>query len=76
MDKSGISWDFRVKFAGEQQRMKEGGGFQGLTHGQHRAAPKKNAPLAHLWTTMMLQAAGARIERFADADATANSIWG
>lgn len=51
-----------------------GGGFKGLTHGQHRVASKENTPLANLWTTM-LQDAGAPIERFADANATANSIW-
>jgi hypothetical protein len=51
-----------------------GGGFKGLTHGQHRVASKENTPLANLWTTM-LQDAGAAIERFADANATANSIW-
>ena len=51
-----------------------GGGFKGLTHGQHRVAPKENTPLANLWTTM-LQDAGAGVDRFADADATAGSIW-
>ena len=51
-----------------------GGGFNGLTHGQHRMAPDENTPLANLWTTM-LQDAGARIDRFADANATAHSIW-
>ena len=51
-----------------------GGGFKGLTHGQHRVASKENTPLANLWTTM-LQDAGATIERFADANATATSIW-
>jgi len=51
-----------------------GGGFKGLTHGQHRVASKENTPLANLWTTM-LQDAGAPIERFADANATANLIW-
>ena len=51
-----------------------GGGFKGLTHGQHRVASKENTPLANLWTTM-LQDAGAPIERFADANATATSIW-
>jgi hypothetical protein len=50
-----------------------GGGFKGLTHGQHRLAPKENTPLANLWTTM-LQDAGAPIDRFADANATASSI--
>ncbi|MDA7976831.1 MAG: DUF1552 domain-containing protein, partial [Pirellulales bacterium] len=35
-----------------------GGGFKGLTHGQHRVASKENTPLANLWTTM-LQDAGA-----------------
>jgi hypothetical protein len=50
-----------------------GGGFQGLTHGQHRIAPKENTPLANLWTTM-LQDAGAPIDRFADANASASSI--
>jgi hypothetical protein len=52
-----------------------GGGFQGLKHGQHRLAPKENTPLANLWTTM-LQDAGAPVQRFADANATASSIWG
>ena len=52
-----------------------GGGFKGLTHGQHRFAPNKNTPLANLWTTM-LQDAGAGVDRFADANATAHSIWG
>ena len=52
-----------------------GGGFKGLTHGRHRIAPKENTPLANLWTTM-LQDAGARVDRFADANATAHSIWG
>ena len=51
-----------------------GGGFNGLTHGQHRVASKENTPLANLWTTM-LQDAGAKVDRFADADATATSIW-
>jgi len=51
-----------------------GGGFKGLTHGRHRVASKENTPLANLWTTM-LQDAGAPIERFADANATANLIW-
>ena len=51
-----------------------GGGFKGLTHGQHRVASKENTPLANLWTTM-LQDAGAPVERFADANATATSIW-
>ena len=51
-----------------------GGGFKGLTHGQHRVASKENTPLANLWTTM-LQDAGAQVDRFADADATAASIW-
>jgi hypothetical protein len=51
-----------------------GGGFKGLTHGRHRVASKENTPLANLWTTM-LQDAGAPIERFADANATATSIW-
>ena len=50
-----------------------GGGFQGLTHGQHRLAPRENTPLANLWTTM-LQDAGASVDRFADANATASSI--
>jgi Protein of unknown function (DUF1552) len=50
-----------------------GGGFAGLTHGQHRVAPKENTPLANLWTTM-LQDAGAPIDRFADANATASDI--
>lgn len=50
-----------------------GGGFTGLTHGQHRAAPKENTPLANLWTTM-LQDAGVAIDRFADANGTASSI--
>ncbi len=51
-----------------------GGGFKGLTHGQHRVASKENTPLANLWTTM-LQDAGVPVERFADANATATSIW-
>lgn len=51
-----------------------GGGFKGLTHGQHRVASKENTPLANLWTTM-LQDAGAPVELFADANATATSIW-
>jgi len=51
-----------------------GGGFKGLAHGQHRSAAKENTPLANLWTTM-LQDAGVAIDRFADADATASSIW-
>ena len=51
-----------------------GGGFQGLSHGQHRAAPKENTPLANLWTTM-LQDAGVNTDGFADADGTASSIW-
>ena len=50
-----------------------GGGFQGLSHGQHRAAPAEDTPLANLWTTM-LQDAGVAIDRFADANATASSI--
>jgi hypothetical protein len=52
-----------------------GGGFKGLTHGQHRFAPNKDTPLANLWTTM-LQDAGTGVDRFADANATAHSIWG
>ncbi|MDA8041673.1 MAG: DUF1552 domain-containing protein [Pirellulales bacterium] len=51
-----------------------GGGFKGLKHGRHRVASKENTPLANLWTTM-LQDAGAPVERFADANATATSIW-
>ena len=51
-----------------------GGGFKGLTHGRHRVASKENTPLANLWTTM-LQDAGAPVELFADANATATSIW-
>ena len=51
------------------------GGFKGLQHGQHRMAEKENTPLANLWTTM-LQDAGVKIDRFADANATASSIWG
>ena len=51
-----------------------GGGFQGLSHGQHRAAPAGDTPLANLWTTM-LQDAGVAIDRFADANATASSIF-
>ena len=51
-----------------------GGGFKGLTHGRHRVASKENTPLANLWTTM-LQDAGVPVERFADANATATSIW-
>lgn len=50
-----------------------GGGFKGLTHGQHRIAPKEDTPLANLWTTM-LQDAGAEIDRFADANGTMSSI--
>ena len=45
-----------------------------LTHGQHLIAPKENTPLANLWTTM-LQDAGGPIDRFADSNATASSIW-
>jgi hypothetical protein len=52
-----------------------GGGFNGLTHGQHRTATRKNTPLANLWTTM-LQDAGAPIDRFADADSTMSAVWG
>ena len=51
-----------------------GGGFKGLKHGRHRVASKENTPLANLWTTM-LQDAGAPVELFADANATATSIW-
>ncbi|MBM79777.1 MAG: hypothetical protein CMJ78_04200 [Planctomycetaceae bacterium] len=51
-----------------------GSGFKGLTHGQHRAALEENTPLANLWTTM-LQDAGAAVDRFADADGTASSVW-
>jgi hypothetical protein len=51
-----------------------GGGFKGLDHGQHRAAPKENTPLANLWTTM-LQDAGAPVDRFADANGTTSSLW-
>lgn len=51
-----------------------GGGFKGLKHGQHRVASKENTPLANLWTTM-LQDAGAPVDRFADADGTASSLW-
>ena len=51
-----------------------GGAFKGLNHGQHLIAPKENTPLANLWTTM-LQDAGAQIDRFADSNATASSIW-
>ena len=50
-----------------------GGGFKGLTHGQHRIAPKENTPLANLWTTM-LQDAGAEVDRFADSNGTAHSL--
>lgn len=50
-----------------------GGGFKGLKHGKHRHAAKENTPLANLWTTM-LQDAGAPVDRFADANATASSI--
>lgn len=52
-----------------------GGGFKGLKHGQHRLAAKENTPLANLWTTM-LQDAGAPVDRFADANGIAGSIWG
>jgi hypothetical protein len=52
-----------------------GGGFSGLKHGRHRVAPQQNTPLANLWTTM-LQDAGAPVDRFADANATASSILG
>jgi hypothetical protein len=51
-----------------------GGGFKALTYGHHRVASKENTPLANLWTTM-LQDAGVPVERFADANATATSIW-
>ena len=46
---------------------------KGLTHGQHRIAPKENTPLANLWTTM-LQDAGAEVDRFADSNGTAHSL--
>ena len=52
-----------------------GGGFKGRQHGQHRLAEKENTRLANLWTTM-LQEAGVEIDRFADANATAHTIWG
>ena len=52
-----------------------GGGFKGLEHGRHLSAAEENTPLANLWTTM-LQDAGAPVDRFADASATASSIWG
>ena len=55
-------------------RVAMGGGFNGLEHGQHRAASRENTPLANLWTTM-LQDAGAPVDRFADADGTATSVW-
>ncbi len=51
-----------------------GGGFKGLTHGQHREAPEENTPLANLWTTM-LRDAGAPVDRFADANSTVISPW-
>jgi hypothetical protein len=51
-----------------------GGGFKKLTHGSHLKAKEKNTPLANLWTTM-LQDAGCKIDRFADANGLANSIW-
>jgi len=51
-----------------------GGGFNKLEHGQHRAAPEENTPLANLWTTM-LQDAGAKVDKFADANGSAHSIW-
>ncbi len=51
-----------------------GAGFNGLRHGQHRAAPNENTPLANLWTTM-LQDSGDPIDRFADADGTTSSVW-
>lgn len=51
-----------------------GGGFNGLQHGQHREAPKEDTPLANFWTTM-LQDAGIHVDRFADADGTASSLW-
>ena len=50
-----------------------GGGFKRLSHGQHRVAPKENTPLANLWTTM-LQDAGAGVDRFADANGTAQTL--
>ncbi|MDP6354943.1 MAG: DUF1552 domain-containing protein [Planctomycetota bacterium] len=50
-----------------------GGAFKGLKHGQHRMAAKENTPLANLWTTM-LQDAGAPVDRFADANATAAPV--
>ena len=52
-----------------------GGGFKGLNHGQHRVAPKENTPLANLWTTM-LQDAGAGVDRFADANGGARTLFG
>ena len=51
-----------------------GGGFKTLQHGKHRNAAEKNTPLANLWTTM-LKDAGCKIDRFADANGLADSIW-
>jgi hypothetical protein len=51
-----------------------GDGFKGLNHGQHHVAPGENTLLANLRTTM-LQDAGAPIDRFADADGIASSVW-
>ena len=51
-----------------------GGGFKGLQHGQHHQAPEKNTPLANLWTSM-LKDAGCKVDKFADANGLANSIW-
>ena len=50
------------------------GGFDGLIHGKHRAAPSENTPLANHWTTMPKDA-GAPIDRFADADGEGTSLW-
>ena len=51
-----------------------GGGFKGLKHGQHHQAPEKHTPLANLWTSM-LKDAGCKVDKFADANDLANSIW-
>ena len=51
-----------------------GGGFKKLTHGRHLKAKEENTPLANLWTTM-LKDAGCKIDKFADANGLADSIW-
>jgi hypothetical protein len=51
-----------------------GGGFRTLQHGKHHNAAEKNTPLANLWTTM-LKDAGCKVDRFADANGLADSVW-